>query len=114
MLERIKFTKWKQFQNYRLNQPNSTISNLIYKGVLQSTERKSEPDRLKLLYKLLLIVYWTRGGQWQVGGVHNEMNIYTANILTLISTAFGSVTCATVIWLYTLQPKIAIDLKLYS
>ena len=39
---------------------------------------------------------------------------YTANILTVLSTAFGSVTCATVIWLYILQPKIAIDLKLYS
>ena len=39
---------------------------------------------------------------------------YTANILTVLSTAFGSVTCATAIWLYILQPKIAIDLKLYS
>ena len=39
---------------------------------------------------------------------------YTANILTVLSTAFGSVTCATVIWLYISQPKIAIDLKLYS
>ena len=39
---------------------------------------------------------------------------YTANILTVLSTAFGSVTCATVIWLHILQPKIAIDLKLYS
>ena len=39
---------------------------------------------------------------------------HTANILTLLSTAFGSVTCATVILLYLLQPKIAIDLKLYS
>ena len=42
------------------------------------------------------------------------IHIYTANILTVLSTAFGSVTCATVIWLYILQPKIAIDLKLYS
>ena len=40
--------------------------------------------------------------------------VYTANILTVLSTAFGSVTCATVIWLHILQPKIAIDLKLYS
>ena len=39
---------------------------------------------------------------------------YTVNISTVLSTAFGSVTCATVIWLYILQPKIAIDLKLYS
>ena len=39
---------------------------------------------------------------------------YTANILTVPSTAFGSVTCATVIWLHILQPEIAIDLKLYS
>ena len=39
---------------------------------------------------------------------------YTANIFTVLSTAFGSVTCATVIYLYILQPKIAIDLKLYS
>ena len=39
---------------------------------------------------------------------------HTANILTVLSTVFGSVTCATVIWLHILQPKIAIDLKLYS
>ena len=39
---------------------------------------------------------------------------YTANISTVLSTAFGSVTCATVLWLYILQSKIAIDLKLYS
>ena len=36
------------------------------------------------------------------------------NILTVISTAFGSVTCAIVIWLHILELKIAIDLKLYS
>ena len=35
---------------------------------------------------------------------------YTANF----STAFGSVTCATVIWLYMLLPEIAIDLIFYS
>ena len=40
--------------------------------------------------------------------------VYTASILIVHSTAFGSVTCATVIWLHILQPKIAIDLKLYS
>ena len=39
---------------------------------------------------------------------------YTANIFTVLSTAFGSVTCSTAIWLYMLQPKIAIGLKLYS
>ena len=39
---------------------------------------------------------------------------YTANILTVLSTAFGSVTFPTVIWLCMLQPKTAIDLKLYS
>ena len=39
---------------------------------------------------------------------------YTVNISTVLSTAFGSVTRATVIWLHILQPKIAIDLKLYS
>ena len=39
---------------------------------------------------------------------------YTANILTVLSTAFCSVTFTTVILLNTLQPKIAIDLKLYS
>ena len=43
-----------------------------------------------------------------------EVYGYTANILTVLSTAFGSVTCAIVIWLHILQPKIAIDLKLYS
>ena len=39
---------------------------------------------------------------------------YTAKFLTVFITAFGSVTCATLIWLYALQPKIAIDLTLYS
>ena len=39
---------------------------------------------------------------------------HTANILTVLSTAFGSVTYATVIWLHKLQLKIAIDFKLYS
>ena len=39
---------------------------------------------------------------------------YTANILTVLSIAFGSVTCVTVILLHILQPKIAIDFRLYS
>ena len=39
---------------------------------------------------------------------------YTANILTVLSTAFGSTTCATVILMHILQPKIANNLKLYS
>ena len=41
-------------------------------------------------------------------------NAYTANILTVLSTAFGSVTFPTVIWLCMLQSKTAIDHKLYS
>ena len=40
--------------------------------------------------------------------------LYTANILTVLSTAFGSVTFPTVIWLHILQPNIALSLKLYS
>ena len=40
--------------------------------------------------------------------------MYTANISTVFSTAFDSVMSATVIWLYMLQPKIAIDFILYS
>ena len=43
-----------------------------------------------------------------------ELQSHTANILTVLSTASGSVTCATVIYLHILQPKIAIDFKLYS
>jgi len=39
---------------------------------------------------------------------------HTAKIFTVLGTAFGSATCATVIWLHILQPKIAIDFKLYS
>ena len=39
---------------------------------------------------------------------------YTANILTVLSTTFGSVTFPTVIWLHILQPNIALSLKLYS
>ena len=42
------------------------------------------------------------------------VTLYTANILTVLSTAFGSVTWATVIWLHISQSKIAIDIKLYS
>ena len=42
------------------------------------------------------------------------VQIDTANILTVLTTAFGSFTYATVICLYILQPKIAIDLKLDS
>ena len=42
------------------------------------------------------------------------MIFHTANIVNVLSTAFGSVTCATVIWLHILQPKIVNDLKLYS
>ena len=41
-------------------------------------------------------------------------NPYTANVLTALSTAFGSVACATVIWLFILKPKLAIDLISYS
>jgi len=37
----------------------------------------------------------------------------TENILTVISTAFGSVMFPTVIWLRMLQPKLVIDPKLY-
>ena len=40
--------------------------------------------------------------------------VYIANILTVLSTTFGSVTFPAVIWLCMLQPKTAIDLKLYS
>ena len=47
-------------------------------------------------------------------GLPEKLQFYTANILTVLSTAFGSVTYATVIWLCISQPKIAIDLKLYS
>ena len=39
---------------------------------------------------------------------------HTANILTVLSTAFGSVTFLTVIWLYIAQSKTLSNLKLYS
>ena len=42
-----------------------------------------------------------------------EAKMYTANILTVLSTAFGTVTSATVILLHILQPKVVIDRKLY-
>ena len=38
--------------------------------------------------------------------------MYTANILTVLSTAFGSVMFPTVIWLCRLPPKTPIELKL--
>ena len=53
------------------------------------------------------------------GGLGAEIRLksrspYTANILAVISTAFGSVTFPTVIWLCRLPPKTAIELKLHS
>ena len=44
----------------------------------------------------------------------SPVSLYTATILTVFCTVFGTVTCATVIWLYILQPKIAIDLIHYE
>ena len=41
-------------------------------------------------------------------------NPYTANVLTALSTAFGSVMFLTVIWLYRVQSKTVINLNLYS
>ena len=46
--------------------------------------------------------------------ITSHCTMYTANILTVLSTAFGSVTFPTVIWLCILPSKTAIDLKLYS
>ena len=46
--------------------------------------------------------------------IADDLLAYTVNISTAFITAFCSVMCATVIWLYILQPKIVIDLKLYS
>ena len=40
--------------------------------------------------------------------------LHTANILTVLNTAFGSVTFPTVILLDMLRSKTAIDFKLYS
>jgi len=40
--------------------------------------------------------------------------VFTANIFTVLSTAFGSVMFPIVIWLCMLPPKTAIDLKLHS
>ena len=48
------------------------------------------------------------------GIVAKSCIIYTANILTVLSTAFGSVTFSTALWLCRLQVKALIDLKLYS
>ena len=46
--------------------------------------------------------------------IADDLLAYTVNISTAFITAFCSVMCATVIWLYILQPEIAIDLILYS
>ena len=40
-----------------------------------------------------------------------QLYLYTANILTVLSTAFGSVTFPTVILLYIVQSKIVFDLN---
>ena len=59
----------------------------------------------------LLFLLGQKDLKWLLSINYNE---YTANILTVLSTAFGSVTFPTVIWLHILQPNIAISLKLYS
>ena len=46
--------------------------------------------------------------------LQSNLHLYTENISTVFSTAFGSVTFATAILLYILRPTIAIDLILYS
>ena len=46
--------------------------------------------------------------------IHSDSSKYSENILTVLSTAFGSITFPTVIWLCMLPYKTAIDLKLYS
>ena len=52
--------------------------------------------------------------QIEHGTCYDLARTYTANILTVLSTDFCSVTFPTVIWLCMLQPKTALDLKLYS
>ena len=64
--------------------------------------------------KMWCSVYTGWYGQSEMHSQGVVQSSHTANILTVLSTAFGSVTCATVIWLHILKPKIAIDLKLYS
>ena len=44
-------------------------------------------------------------------GLNHDFDRYTANILTELSTAFGSVTFPTVIWLYPKLPMAAMNLK---
>ena len=59
------------------------------------------------LYLIGVMKYLAKSTEvWRAGRIHFRVSV--------LSTAFGSVTCATAIWLYILQPKIAIDLKLYS
>ena len=65
-------------------------------------------------YTVLIIIYIFDEIVTNCMLVHNLALCYTANILTVLSTAFGSVTFPTVIWLHILQPNIALSLKLYS
>ena len=44
----------------------------------------------------------------------NFDSLYTANILNVLCTAFDSVTFPAVIWLFLLQSKTAINVKLHS
>ena len=67
----------------------------------------------KKTHPLFSFAYYCTLG-YRVLGMVSKNQCNQANILTVISTAFGSVTYAIVIWLHILEPKIAIDFKLYS
>ena len=56
--------------------------------------RKSQPNKSILKSSKVMLT----------GCAHGLKSLYTANILAVLSTAFGSVTFPTVIWLYSEQP----------
>ena len=72
------------------------------------------------LHTILMVIckmatcYFCGAETTQMEEVQKLFDNYTANILTVLSTAFGIVMFPTVIWLCMLLPKAVIDIKLHS
>ena len=65
---------------------------------------------MKIVYKT---TFWIWCAPWCHFGFLLNRKPYTANILAVLSTAFGSVTCATAVWLYSIQSMTACSQWLY-
>ena len=111
-MSRQKF--WETF-----NKLKGKITNWILKSY--SSNQIITPHNDQRFYLLLMINRFCKNNKSspqcylkQVTICSDLIGHHTANILAVLTTAFGSVTFPTVIWLCMLPPKTEIDLKLYS